>query len=202
MLDFGVQLRGRGGLGDLPYLATRPVELSGFDGAPDTLRAMVRAAQGPRGEQSMVVRSVVDDIVAGLQPKDYAGEIVAVRNWVAENVRYTNDPIHVELVKSPQTIVEEYLARGVATGDCDDIACITGAMHLQLGRNCQLMPVGFGATGHYSHVFERCQEPRTGAWIVCDPVAGTHERNMLGRISTYQIWSLDEYPEHGPIEEG
>lgn len=183
----------------LPFLGTRPYTLSGFAGAEDTLSSMVEAAQGRMGEQSMLVRGLVDDIVSGVQPKDYLGEILAVRFWVAEHIRYVNDPVHVEMVKSPQTLVEEYLKRGVATGDCDDIGCTMGTFHLVLGRDAQLCAVGFGAPGHYSHVFERCLEPRTNQWIVCDPVAGTRERTMLRGITTYQIWSLDELPNHGPI---
>jgi hypothetical protein len=184
-----------------PFVDARPSTLSGFSGAPDTLVAMIQAAQGPRGEQSIVVRTLLDNILSRMAPKDYAGEIVAVRNWVAEHVRYMNDPLHVEMVKTPQTMVEEYQQRGVAQGDCDDIACMIGTLHLCLGREAQLLPVGFGAPGHLSHVFERCKEPRTNQWIVCDPVAGTREREMLEKITTYQIWSLDELPDHGPLEE-
>ncbi len=180
-----------------PGIAT----LSGFEGSTDTLVAMIEAIQGPRGEQSIVVRTQVEQIISRMNPKDYAGEIVAVRNWAAENIRYTNDQLHVEMVKTPQTLVEEVQQRGVAVGDCDDIACLIGCMHLCLGREAQLLPVGFGAIGHLSHVFERCKEPRTGMWIVCDPVAGTREREMLEKITTYQIWSLDELPNHGPLED-
>jgi hypothetical protein len=189
------------GLGAVSFPVDRPMMLSGFTGAPDTLRAMVEAAQGPRGEKSLVVRSMVEQIVQGLQPKDYVGEILAIRNWVAEYVRYVNDPQHVELVKDPQALVEEYLRDGVAHGDCDCMACCIGSMHLCLGRDAQFLPVGFGQPGHYSHVFERCMEPRTKTWIICDPVAGTREREMASRITTYQIWSLDELPDHGPVEE-
>ena len=184
----------------VPYLATRPYTLSGFEGAEDTLRAMVEAAQSERGEKSMVVRSLVDEIVAELHPKDYLGEIVVIRNWVIEHIRYLNDPLHVELLKDPQTLVEEYLERGIAVGDCDDMACTISTMHLLLGRDCQLVAVGFAAPGEFSHVFERAREPRSGAWIICDPVAGTREREMAGRATTWQIWSLDELPSHGPIE--
>jgi len=183
----------------MPYLGTRPSTLDGFTGSPDTLREMISAAQGDRGERSLVVRGMLDEIVYSMQPKDYAGEIVAVRNWVAEFVRYTNDPLHVELVKSPQTLIEEVIQRGVAVGDCDDLATLIATFGLQLGRVCEYIPCGFGDAGHYSHVFARVQEPRTHQWIVCDPVAGTQERQMCDRIKTYQIWSLDEPPEHGPI---
>lgn len=169
-----------------------PTQVAGFNGAPDTVRAMVRLAHGPRGEQSMMVRSVTERITAGLQPKDYLGEIVAIRNWVAERVRYMNDPLHVELVKDPQRLTEEVLSWGSATADCDEIACLIGTMCLQLGRVAEFVIVGFGQRGHYSHVFCRVLEPKSGKWIVCDPVAGTGEREMLQRVTTYETWSLDE----------
>jgi len=191
----------RSATGALPYLATRPVTLSGFSGAPDTLREMVDAAQGDRGERSVVLRALVEEITAGIWPKDYVGEILAIRNFAAEHIRYINDPQHVELVKSPQTIAEEFFERGIAVGDCDDIGCFISSSHLQLGRNCQIVAVGFGPAGHYTHVFERCQEPRTGVWVICDPVAGTREREMARRATTWQIWSLDEPPSRGAVEE-
>lgn len=169
-----------------------PVQFAGFNGAQDTARAMVRAAQGPRGEKSILVRSMVERITAGLQPKDYLGEIVAVRNWVAENVRYINDPLHVELVKDPQRLIEEYLAWGKASADCDEICTLIGTMALQLGRVAEFVVAGFGEPGHYTHVFVRVREPKSQKWIVADPVAGTGERAMLQRVTTYQTWSLDE----------
>ena len=182
--------------------AKRPHSISGFRGAPDTIRAMIAAVQGPRGEQSMVVRHAVDELLRGMHPKNYLGEIVAVRNWVAEKVRYANDPLHVELVKDPQRLVEEVVERGHAVGDCDDMASLIGTMGLQIGRIAQICAVGFGAPGKYSHVFARIQEPKTKTWIVCDPVAGTRERAMLSRIATYEVWSLDELPSKGPVMKG
>ena len=169
-----------------------PHTLSGFSGSPDTLRAMVRAAQGPRGEKSLLVRSMAEQVTRELQPKDYLGEIVAIRNWVAEYLRYANDPLHVELVKDPQRLVEEIVAHGYAVGDCDDGAALIATMCLQLGRDAQFIVAGFGEPGHFSHVFCRALEPKSGQWIVCDPVAGTNERQMLERITTYEVWSLDE----------
>jgi hypothetical protein len=166
--------------------------LSGFTGAPDTLRAMRDAAQGPQGEKSMLARTVTERIVSGLVPKDYLGEIIAVRNWVAENVRYTNDQLHVEMVKTPERLIKEYLEWGVALGDCDDQATLIATMCLQLGRVVELVVAGFGEPGQYSHVFPRVLEPKSGQWIICDVVAGTNERQMLHRIKTYQLWSLDE----------
>jgi hypothetical protein len=179
----------------LPSLAANPPHhLSGFHGHPDTLREMVRAAQGPRGEKSLLVRRMTEQVIRQVQPKDYLGEILAIRYWVTEKVRYTNDPLHIELVRDPQALIEEILAHGTVTADCDEIALLIATMCLQIGRVAEFVVVGFGAAGQYSHVFARVQEPRSGAWIVVDSVAGTDERGMLDRVTTFYTTSLDEHP--------
>jgi hypothetical protein len=174
--------------------AVPPYRLSGFNGHPDTLRAMVEAAQGRQGEQSLLVRRMSEEIVRRVQPKDYLGEMLAIRYWVTERVRYVNDPLHVELVVAPERVLDDVLSYGTAIGDCDDLALLIGTMCLCVGRVAEFVVVGFGAPGEYSHVFARAQEPRSGAWIVLDPVAGTDEAGMLAQVTTYYTVSLDELP--------
>jgi hypothetical protein len=180
----------------MPSLAAAnpPHSFSRFAGHPDTLREMVRAAQGPRGEQSLFVRRMTEEVVRRVQPKDYLSEILAIRYWVTEHVHYLNDPLHVELVRDPQALLEEINEHGVVTADCDEIAELIAAMCLQIGRVVEYVIVGFGEAGHYSHVFSRVQEPRTGVFVVTDPVAGTDERGMLERVTTFYVISLDEPP--------
>jgi len=176
-------------------------QLSGFSGARDTLRAMVEAAQGAYGERSALVRRATEEAIGRLAPKAYGPEILAVGYWVTKNVIYVNDPLHVELLKTPERLVREVREQGFARGDCDDIACLTGTMALQLGRQAQFVVVGFSGPGDFSHVFCRVKLPKTEQWIVIDPVAGSNIRSMLGRVRTYQLWSLDELPNTGPLME-
>lgn len=166
--------------------------LRGFSGHPDTLREMKKAALGERGEQSFFVRSMTERVVAGLQPKDYLGEILAIRYWVTEHVRYVNDPLHLELVKDPERMMREVVAHGQCSADCDEIALLIATMCLTVGRVAEYVVAGFGNPGEYSHVFARVKEPRSGQWIVTDPVAGTDERGMLERVTTSYVVSLDE----------
>jgi len=177
-----------------------PHQIRGFHGPPHTLAEMVKAAQGSRGEKSILVRSVTEEVIGELWPKDYLGEILAINAWVSEHAVYLNDPLHVELLKDPQRLCEEILARGYARGDCDDIAVLIATMAMQVGRDARLVAVGFGETGQYSHVFASVLDPRSEEWIVCDPVAGSTVGPMLKRVTTYQIWSCDELPGHGPVE--
>jgi hypothetical protein len=178
-----------------PLSLNPPTVRTPFNGPEHTLVEMVRLAQGVRGEQSMLVRGQVEEIVRGLQPKDYMSEILAIRYWAMGHIRYLNDPLHVELIKDPQRICEEVIAYGASVADCDEIACCLGAMALCLGRVCEFVAAGFKQPGSYSHVFIRVMEPRSHQWIVLDPVAGTAERGMIRKVSTFKFASLDEAPE-------
>lgn len=181
-----------GGLGALQAPVMPAYQMSGFHGAPDTLNLMREHAWGEHGEHSVLVRLVLEEITRGLFPKDYLGEILAVRNFVLGRLRYLNDPLHIEWIRTPQTLVEEIIKHGVAQADCDEMAQLIGTFGLLLGREAEFVVVGFGEPGDYSHVFARIKEPKTGQWIVCDPVAGSDERTMLERVTTYEVWSLDE----------
>lgn len=169
-----------------------PTKLGPFHGPDDTLRLMVESALGPRGEQSSMVRSMKDHVVRQVQPKDYLGEILAVRYFAHEKIRYSNDALGVEQVQDPQRICEEIVKHGKAIGDCDDSSCFIGAMCRQLGRECEFVVVGFGRPGNYTHVFTRVREPKSSKWIVCDPVAGTDEANMLRKVSTWKSVKVDK----------
>lgn len=168
-----------------------PVWLGSFRGSGDTLQKMREQVWGARGEKSLVVRTLTEEVIREVFPKDYLSEILAIRNWCTVNVRYTNDPLHVEWIKDPQRLAEEYFAQGRTLADCDESAELIATMALQCGRKAEFVVAGFGGQGAYSHVFTRVQEPKSGTWIVCDPVAGTDTPNMLRRITTYEIWSLD-----------
>lgn len=179
-----------------------PTALRSFMGPEDTIREMVRAARGERGERSTLVRSMTEQVVHQLQPKDYLSELIAIRNWVASHVRYTNDSLTTEVVKDPQRMVEEILARGKAVGDCDDIGLLIATMVRQVGREAEYITVGFQGpklwkrarqwdTNDFSHVFARALEPKSRQWIVLDPVAGTDEAKMLRRMTTWRAWRID-----------
>jgi transglutaminase-like putative cysteine protease len=168
-----------------------PHSLLPFRGPETTIETMREQGRGGRGERSALLRSVTEEVVQGLQPKDYLSEIIAIRNWVASHVRYVNDPLTTEWTKDPQRLAEEILAKGVAAGDCDDIASLIAAMARQCGREAEFVTVGFGAPGQYAHVFCRVREPKSGRWIICDPVAGTTEGQMARRVATWKAWKID-----------
>lgn len=179
-----------------PIADVPPSTLAPFRGPSTTVHKMLEHVAGPRGERSVLVRNCAEHAIRHVQPKDYLSEIVAVRNWVAEHCYFTNDALTTEWVKDPERICEEVVRYGRARIDCDDYASLLAAMLRSIGREVEFVVVGFGAEGNYSHVLTRVREPKSGRWIVVDPVAGTTEGQMLRRVKTsrtYQIGAASPY---------
>lgn len=198
---FGAQFPGNGP--QRPPLqfqgAAPPTSLTEFRGPEDTLRAMADAALGARGEKSMLVRGFTEWVIRDVWPKDYLGEIIAIRNALVQPsltrpgspmFRYANDPRHVEMVKDPERQVTEIRDFGSTVTDCDDQACMVATMCLCIGREVELIALGF-APQELSHVGVRCKEPKTGQWIWLDSVAGPREREAAGKAKELLTWSLD-----------
>ncbi len=191
----GAPARQHGGyLGKLPN-----AQLGPFSGARDTLKLMSEQALGDRGERSMLVRHFTTWVVRDVWPKDYLGEILAIRNVMVQQspwrpgvplFRYTNDARHVEVVKDPQRQVEEILEHGTTQVDCDEIACMASVMALQLGREVEYVALGF-APDALTHVGVRVKEPKSGRWIWLDGVAGPREKEAAARAQELLVWSLD-----------
>ena len=191
----GVQQRSGGFLG----WPASP-RLSSFRGAEDTLRLMAEHVHGLRGEKSFLVRQFTEWVTKHVFPKDYAGEILAIRNCFVQPspvlgpptplFKYTNDPRHVELVKDPQRLVEEILQHGTTVLDCDEIAMMAACMALQVGREAQFVALGFEPRA-LTHVGARVKEPKSDTWIWVDPVAGPREREAAQRAVEMLVYDLD-----------
>jgi hypothetical protein len=185
---------------DARFLGTLPVtELSGFRGPQDTISLITSHCLGEFGERSMLVRQFTEWVLRGVQPKDYLGEILALRNvfvqpspWIPGFAlfHYINDPRHVEMVKTPDRMVKEILEQGSTLVDCDDVTCMLATMGLLIGRNVELVALGF-AVDSLSHIAVRMQEPKTNQWIWCDGVAGPREKDAAGRAKNILTKSLD-----------
>lgn len=189
---------GRGAFGHIINMARPPAAISGFRGPRHTLEVMTQKASGLRGEQSIRVRQFTEAVVRGVEPKDYLGEMLAVRNVFLQRsprtghplFRYTNDPRHVELVKDPERLVEEVETYGSTLADCDEIACLAGTMLMCLGREVEWVALGF-QPGSLSHVAVRAREPKSGQWVFVDPVAGPKEQDAARRAKNIHFWSVD-----------
>lgn len=187
------------GFGSFLGAPPESTRLKGFTGPKDTLQSMEKLAHGARGEQSYVVRQFTEWVTKDLFPKDYLGEILAVRNCFLQPsptrpgvpmFRYMNDPRHVEWIKDPQRMVEEVVQTGSCICDCDEIALLGATMSMQLGREVEFVALGF-APRSLTHVGYRVKEPKSNTWIWVDPVAGPREREAAETAVEVLPWSID-----------
>lgn len=186
-----------------------------YYGTPQTIRAMFEAAHGDHGSKSWRIRERVEDVIKHIRPRDYWSECLAIYYWTCSpKFRYTRDPLRTELVKTPTMLLSEIDRRGVALGDCDDLATFIMACVGSIGSEGRFMTVGFVPTngrkadprvlgdpifrlitsphprlpGPFSHVFCQAQKPMRGAWVSLDPVAGPRIGEMHRRAKQVRIY--------------
>lgn len=164
-----------------------------YRGAPQTVSVIRQAAL--ESQNFYPVRLLAEHICGRLRGKDYLSEILANHNFVGSRCRYMRDPRTVELVQAPYLVVEQLVQGGVPQLDCDDMTAFEGALHLAVGCEVRFATVAFRhmfykGNRQYSHVFCQAREPRTQAWITCDPVAGEGTKSMLRRAVAYKFWPV------------
>lgn len=164
-----------------------------YRGAPQTIGVMRRAALD--SQSHMAVRKLAEFACERVDSKDYTSEYLALYNLVLQRCRYMRDPRTVELVKAPYLVAQEILQGGRPSLDCDDMAATLAALGLAVGGNVRLVTVAFknaffNGTRQYSHVFAQALEPRSGLWIVLDPVAAEKTGEMMTRITAAAVWPV------------
>lgn len=175
----------------MPVNGNIPVQRSvlpeGIAGVDATVRKMVELAHSQYGSKSAKIRAAAIDIVrnAGVPDKDYYGEIIAIHNWIRDNIRYVRDPIGQETLSYP----EETLFNSRA-GDCDDMTVLEIAMLGAIGMEAFPVVVGM-FPGHFSHVYLYAKVPpgkhrNAGKILPLDPImknweAGREAKNVKAK---------------------
>ena len=149
----------------------RSVLPNGIAGVDATVRKMVDLAHSQYGSKSAKIRALAIDILrnAGVPDKDYYGEMVAIHNWVRDNIRYTRDPIGQETLSYP-----EETAFNSRAGDCDDLSILEMALLGAVGIESYPVVIGM-APNHYSHVYIHGKVPagkgrNAGKILPLDPI--------------------------------
>jgi len=166
--------------------------LTRYRGVKDSITGMKANVLSPRGAMSPIVRLQAEQIVKLVSPKDYLSEILAIRHWVNLHIPYLRDPAHVEWMRDPERLVVDIQKQGVVRADCDEYASLIAALWLAVGNEVEFVTAGFAPPpAQHSHVFVRAKIPKTNLWIVCDPVAGTREMQMLQKVVDFSTVPLN-----------
>jgi transglutaminase-like putative cysteine protease len=134
----------------------------GYAGTKKTVDYIVQLIRS--GAKDFCVRQRAIDILirTHVRPKDYLGEIQTLFEWVKNNVRYTRDIHHVELLHSARRMLE------LRAGDCDDMTILLASMIKSIGHPVRLVLVGFNPRNKklFSHIY--LEALCKGLWIPLD----------------------------------
>lgn len=134
----------------------------GFTGTAATIRQLVQRARA--AAQTQTVQDAAHSIV-GPHARAYASA-KAVRRFLADKIMFQADPIGVELLRWPPTMLEEISTEGVAFGDCDDVATLGAALGIALGLAARFVVLAFTPTGPFEHVYSELFAG--GDWVELD----------------------------------
>lgn len=142
------------------------------------------------------VYQILGQILKGVPERDWDGEVSAIFNWVKKNIRYTRDPLDVELFRSARASYRDRI------GDCDDMSIMLAALLRAAGYVCKFRVIGL-TEGVYEHVYVVCgippEEPER--WVALDPSQPQGpgwevEKSKIKEILDYMI---EEEEEDGDI---
>lgn len=143
------------------------------DGNAGTRVSLARMSQlATQGRADPLVIQSAHSVVRNVPERDDRATMAALLTDVRLRLRYTHDPIDVELVKSPRAALEECRAHGGKfVGDCDDACVLLAAMLGAVGLHSRfvVVPTDRGRPGEWSHVYVSART-RDGAWVALDPI--------------------------------
>lgn len=112
------------------------------------------------GKSNIEIREQALELIRGLRPKDWRGEVHALFEYVRDSIRYVRDIHNVETVHTPQQVIAS------GQGDCDDKAILLAALLESIGHPARFVALGFRPYA-YSHVI--VQTKLGTRWISLDP---------------------------------
>jgi transglutaminase-like putative cysteine protease len=130
----------------------------GAQGTRTTLQIM--SAYVKQFKANARVRNLALSIVEHLAPKDWAGEVRVMHEWVRDQIRYVADIHGVETVQTPLATLD------IGQGDCDDMSSLLASLLEAIGHPSRFFAIG-DAPGTFKHVL--VQTPVGGRWIGLDP---------------------------------
>lgn len=117
-------------------------------GIEATVRHMDRIAT--RSATSPAVLEAAADIVGSSSGAEAAGRI---REYLATRMVFEFDPPGVELIRTPELLLNHIGCNGIASGDCDDVAVLGASLGLAAGLQPSYVLLAFHDAAPFEHVY-------------------------------------------------
>jgi len=137
-------------------------KLSGRPAIDRTVSHMRKVVEGCRKDPFIiqVARQVMTSY--GVPRDDSEAEVAAIYDFLNRHVRYTKDPVDVELLQDP------YVTLSMKTGDCDDISILGACLAEAIGLQARFSLFSTPGSRIPSHIYAEIKT-RSG-WIAVDTV--------------------------------
>lgn len=135
----------------------------GDPGAAETLLLMRQLVRDATRDAGLIQEA--RRIVAA-PSRDPADVVEGITDVLTNRVRYTDDPPFLELLQTPQALLEQLATRGVVYGDCDDTAILAAFLGVAHGLPFRFRAVGFQDPGPLIHVYTLLRVD--GEWVTLD----------------------------------
>ncbi len=164
----------------------------GWAGTDATVAKMSEMATGKWGSRSPKIRALAINVVraAGAPEKNYTAEMVAIHNYVRDNIRYTKDVNGQETLCYP-----EDTAFNTRAGDCDDKSLLEAALLGSIGIASRFVTIGL-TPFKYDHVYLHAR-PKD-KWIALDPIM--RDKPAGWEVPNRSVQVRKVFPENIPTE--
>jgi transglutaminase-like putative cysteine protease len=146
------------------YPSPRPMTIgalpSGSAGTRVTLKKMAKLAR--EGSKDPGVIQVASKLVRDLAQYDRVAEVSTLHAFVRDSIRYTNDPVDFELLRTPRAILE------MGVGDCDDKSILLSSLLRCIGRPSRYVAIAMEGMGSFSHVY--VETPMGKRWVALETI--------------------------------
>lgn len=102
--------------------------------------------------------------------KDSLDVLDSVLKFVRGHWTFRRDPVHMELVKTPDRLLTEFKTRGIMVGDCDDASVLVASLATALGYPARFVVLQRNSRGKFfDHIYVQALVGKD--WIGLDGVA-------------------------------
>jgi hypothetical protein len=128
-------------------------------------RMAILVRRGIRDERILVLSR---QITTNAPVANKAAELKTIFEWMVKNIRYVQDPVHIEFIMHPAKLLE------VKAGDCDDLSILFAALAESIGVPARFVAVKTLAGNdaddkgerRFNHVYPEAYV--NGAWVPYD----------------------------------
>jgi len=137
----------------------------------------------------VLARSIIHPSVQQLAAEiiaDSSEPVIAVYDWMKQNVAYVNDPVDAESIIAPWVMVEMYRNGEKLGGDCDDQATWVAALLGAAGYDTKIVLLG-QLSAEFDHAIASVMVPGIyrDTWVDVDTTSGmqpTWWQNVVRRV--------------------